>query len=275
MHRNAWSLRLVGLLSLVVSLVAVAPAHAQEPSRDDARPDPTEPDFALVSLPTTLRLPVRGGNFHLSHRFNQNLRRDSFSDLAGHLFGLDEGANIALEYRYGVARHLQAIVQRTSLGQTIQFSAQYDAWHQHGSMPVSISAVASIEGDNNFSDSFAPAVGAIVSRTIGKRLAVYATPVLVANTATGGETKRKTAFIGTGVALRVLSTVYLIGEASPRVGGFTSGDAEYALAIEKRVGRHVFALTFSNGAVTTYRQLARGGIPEGLYLGFNLSRKFF
>jgi hypothetical protein len=49
----------------------------------------------------------------------------------------------------------------------------------------------------------------------------------------------------------------------------------YAFAIEKRVGAHVFSLTFSNGASTTFRQIAHGGIPGGLYLGFNLTRKFF
>src|SRR5262249_54260945 len=144
-----------------------------------------------------------------------------------------------------------------------------------GSAPLSISALVSIEGDNNFRGNYAPAVGAIVSRTFAERLAIYATPVFVANTATGGEIRRNTAFIGTGLAVRLLSTVYLVGEASPRIGGLVVGDPAFAFGIEKRVGGHAFALTFSNGAASTYRQLARGGIPQGLYLGFNLSRKFF
>jgi len=278
MHRNARPWGIVALLSLVGSLVAVSPARAQESSQDDATLDVTEPDYALVNLPTTLRLPVRGSNFHLSHRFNENLRRDSFGDVVGNLFGLDEGANIALEFRYGVVRHLQAVVERTSLGRTIQFSAKYDALHQHSSdrsTPLSVSALVSVEGDDNFGGDYAPAVGVILSRTFAERLALYGMPVFVANTGTGGGVRRNTGFVGTGVSVRVLSTVYLVGEVSPRIGGLTVGDAEFAFAIEKRVGGHTFALTFANGAATTYRQLARGGVPQGLYLGFNLNRRFF
>ena len=57
--------------------------------------------------------------------------------------------------------------------------------------------------------------------------------------------------------------------------GLETGTAEYAFAIEKRVGAHVFSLTFSNSAGTTFRQIAHGGVPEHLTLGFNLTRKFY
>ena len=273
-YRLALPLRAIGI-SLIGILLAVVQARAQEPPHDDATLDLAEPDFAIVNLPTTLRLPARGGNFHLSHRFNENLRSDSFADQASSMFGLDQGANIALEFRYGVVRHLQAVVQRTSVSRTIQFSGKYDAWHQGHSMPLSISGLVSVEGDNNFREHYAPAVGAVVSRTIAGRLAAYVAPVFVANTSTGGQDKRSTGFVGTGVSVRVLPTVYVIGEVSPRVGGLVIGDAAFACAVEKRVGAHTFALTLANGAATTYRQLSHGGVPQGLYLGFNLSRKFF
>ena len=64
-------------------------------------------------------------------------------------------------------------------------------------------------------------------------------------------------------------------EVSPRVGGLAIGDAQYGFAIEERVGAHVFSLTFTNGPGTTFRQIAHGGVPEHLNLGFNLTRKFF
>ena len=105
-------------------------------------------------------LPVHGADFHLTHRFNENLRQDSFSDQAGNLFGLDNGANIGLEFRFGVMKHLEAVVQRTSISKTIQFSAKYDAWHQSDSHPIGISGIVSIEGDNNFRQDYAPAIGA-------------------------------------------------------------------------------------------------------------------
>ena len=62
-------------------------------------------------------------------------RDTDFSDHAGVLFGLDSGANIGLEYRFEVLRHLQAIVQRTSISQTVQFSAKYDGWRRAARRP--------------------------------------------------------------------------------------------------------------------------------------------
>jgi hypothetical protein len=81
--------------------------------------------------------------------------------------------------------------------------------------------------------------------------------------------------LGLGGRARIASTVYVVGEVSPRVAGYAPGDTEYRFGIEKRAGAHVFQLTFANTFGTTLGQLARGGSPETLYLGFNLTRKFF
>jgi hypothetical protein len=262
------------LTAIIFGAFLAAPVCAQEPD-DDAQLRPAEPDFVVVNLPTTLPLPVHGGDFHLTHRFNENLRSDSFSDQVQNLFGLDNGANIGLEFRFGVMKHLEAIAQRTSLGKTIQLSGKYDGWHQTSSRPFSLSAIVSVEGDDNFSESFAPAFGASIGHTVGTRLALYATPFWVHNTAPNAGETRDTGFLGVGARVRFLESAYLLGEVTPRIGGLALGDPEYAFAVEKRVGAHVFSLTFANGASTTFRQLARGGVPGGLYLGFNLTRKFF
>lgn len=244
-------------------------------SDDDGALDPMEPDFALINLPTTLRLPRNAGNFHLSHRFNENLRNDSFGTQFENLFGIDTGANIGLEFRFGIARHLQAIVQRTSISRVIQFSAKYDAVHQSETRPVSVSVIVSTEGDNNYRRHHNGAVGAVLSRKVANRLAVYAMPFFVSNTTAEGQAKQNTSFVGLGGRVRVLTTTYLVAEVSPRIGGFVIRDPAYAFAIEKRVGAHVFSLTFTNNPGTTFRQLAAGGNPGTLNLGFNLTRKFF
>ena len=49
---------------------------------DDAKLRPLEPDYTLVNLPTTLPLPRHAGNFHLTHRFNENLARGQLRDAA-------------------------------------------------------------------------------------------------------------------------------------------------------------------------------------------------
>lgn len=271
--RSVWSSVFLGLL-LPLAL-AVAPARAQESSADDdGKLRPEEPDFVLINLPTTLPLPVHRGDFHLTHRFNLDLTAGTFGDAASNLFGLDNGANVGLEFRFGVMRHLEAIVLRTSLSKEFQFSAKYDGWQQSASMPLGISAIVSVEGDNNFKQNYSPALGIVVSRAISDRLALYATPFWVHNTSTGGIVSRDTGFVGLGGRVRILERTSVSAEVSPRVGGLVVGDPDYAFAIEERVGGHVFSLTFSDGAGTTFRQLANGG-PGGLYLGFNLTRKFF
>jgi len=234
-----------------------------------------EPDFTLVNLPTTLPLPVHGGNFHLTHRFNENLRRDDFATQASNLFGLDQGATIQLEYRFGIMKHLEAIASRTNVDRDVQFSAKYDAFHQSESRPVGLSGIVSIEGGNNFRERYAPALGAVVSRMVANVAAVYVAPIWAHNTFPGTGIVRDTFYVGVGARLRVRPSTFVVGEVSPRVSGYVAGDAEFAFALEKRVGAHVFSLTFANSAATTYGQLARGGNPESLYLGFNLARKFF
>ena len=251
---------------------------------DDGKLRPMEPDFSVINLPTTLPLPVHKGNFHMTHRFNDNLiaRNSDVGDHASVLFGLDSGANIGLEYRFGIVRHLQAIVQRTSISQTVQFSAKYDGWRQGGGMPLSISPIVSIEGDRNFGASagvagkhFSPAVGAVVSRTIAERIGLYAMSMWVHNTPGAAVGNRDTGILGLGARLRLMSTTYFLGEVTPRIGGYVLRDPEFAFAIEKRVGAHVFALTFTNNPGTTFRQISLGGNPNTLNLGFNLTRKFF
>ena len=69
--------------------------------------------------------------------------------------------------------------------------------------------------------------------------------------------------------------MYLSGEASPRVAGLKANETEYAFAIEKRAGAHVFQLNFGNSQGTTFAQIGAGGLPRSLYMGFNLTRKFF
>jgi hypothetical protein len=242
---------------------------------DDTALVPAEPDFRVLNLPSTLRLPLHGSNFQLTHRFNGNLRRGSFGTQAGNLFGLDQGAVVGVEYRFGVMRHLQAAVYRTATDKAIQFFGKYDAVRQGGPMPVSLSALASVEGVDNFRARYSPAMGLVVSRTAGDRLAVYATPVWVHNTAGTLDTNRDTVFVGIGARVRVTDTVYVVGEVVPRTGGYRPDKAAYGFGFETLAGGHLFQINFNNGQGTTFAQLARGGFPDTLYLGFNLARKFF
>ena len=254
---------------------AAAAQQAPAADEDDAAPVAAEPDFRVINLPSALRLPRHASNFQLTHRFNGNLGRGSLGGNAGNLFGLDQGAAVGFEYRFGIARHLQAAVYRTAVDKVFQFYTKYDAVRQGDSLPVSLSALVSVEGSDNFQERYSPALGVVVSRMAGDRLAVYATPIWVHNTAALLNIDRDTFFVGIGGRVRVSSTVYVVAEVAPRASGYSPDKAAYGFGVEKRAGGHLFQINFNNGQGTTFGQLARGGFPNSLYLGFNLARKFF
>lgn len=244
---------------------------------DDAVLNKAEPDVVVVNLPTAMRLPLFKSNFRLTHRFAGNLRRGTFGDQASSLFGIDQGAIIGFEYRMAVAPSVQAAFYRSSFDRTIQLHGKYDPIRQDRTVPVSISALASIEGTNNFKEKYAPSVGVVVSRRFGTRLAAYLTPIWTDNTNAATdhhEPRQSTTAIGIGARGRFGASTYVAGEIVPRASGYAPGEPAYGVSVEKRVGAHMFSLTFTNTFGTTFAQVARGGAASTLYLGFNLGRKF-
>jgi hypothetical protein len=269
------SIRLLAALALILTLTP--PAFAQQ-DEDDAVLKLAEPDFTLVGLPTSLRLARFKSAFRVTHRFTRPLGQGDFGDLAGDLFGIDAGALIGLEYRFGLVRNGQIGIHRTS-DKTIAFFGEYGVIRQGPQRPFDVTAVVTIDGTNNFKDSYSPSVGAIVTRAFGEIGAVYIEPIWVNNTnPLPAEVidDNSTFMVGLGARFRVRPTVYLVGEFAPRVSGYDPGVHHGSFAIEKRAGGHVFQLNFSNSFGTTMANIARGGFrSEDWYMGFNISRKFF
>jgi hypothetical protein len=301
-------------LAAVLALPVLSFAQAANPPSPDPRDERdmalnlAEPDFTTVNLPTTLRLPYMKSAFRVTHRFARSLSDGSFGDLAGDLFGIDRGALIGLEYRFGIMRGLQAGINRTSAGKTIQFFGQYDAILQSDAMPVTLDILASIEGLNNFhkgsvvdeeDNEYATTLGVVLSRIIGNRAAVYVQPSFVYHsntyttagclehlehgheipgctdaTVTGVESN--TFLVGLSSRVRLTQSVYVLGSWTPRASGFRPGVSLKTFGIEKRLGGHAFQLNFSNSLGTTMAEHSRGAINNtDWFMGFNISRKFF
>jgi hypothetical protein len=282
-----------------------APVQAQTPDAAaaplPAQPPPSGPGEAeqnVVTIPTTRSMRRFGSHFRITHRFARDLRRGSVADLASDLFGLDSGAIIGLDYRFAPTSNIQLGAYRTMLFRTVQFSGRYDALRQDERWPVAMSALASVEGTNNFRADRAPALGVVVSRSYGRRLALYASPTFVWHSVTPGggtvtghddhdhehtdvdvtaaaaSTDENTAYVGLGTRIMLPKTAYLVLEFSPRVSGFAPGRGTWGAGVEKQTRGHLFQLNFSNSFGTTYGQLARGGERSNIYLGFNIARRF-
>lgn len=280
------SWRRAGLaLTLILALAASAAAQAQDPApapKPAADDDPdrdiniSQPDFTVITLPTTLRLPKMRSAFRLTHRFHRSLGQGDFGDLADSAFGIDNGASVGLEYRFGIMRGLQAGITRTS-DRTINLFSQYNVSQQSASRWVGVNVLFSVDGTDNFSDRFSPVLGLVISRELGSHGAVYFDPMWVhgANLFQTDGADTDTFIGGIGLRLRVLRTLYLVGEMMPRAG-YNPGVNQMAFAVEKRVGGHSFQINFSNGLQITPGQVTRGGTSNNdWYLGFNITRKFF
>jgi hypothetical protein len=260
-------------------------AATQEQEFDpDLSIDPVEPDFTLISLQTNLRLPRHKSAFRVTHRFSRPINRwRQFAggpNLLEDLLGLDGGNVPALEYRFGLLSGTQIGIHRSKLDKVIELFAQHNFVKQGDTRPVGFDALVAIEGKDNLQEDHSPAIGVIVSRRVGDRLALYLQPLAVFNThRLGGGAGDDVVMIGGGFRARLLRTMYLTAEASPRVtdvDGVNRGVNHGAFALEWRVGGHMFQLNFSNSFSTTPGQLARGG-PNGddWFVGFNITRKFF
>jgi len=287
-------------LLLILSHLAWPPSsHAQTPAStsvqaDQPDPDlrltPGEPDFALSTLPTSLRMPQGKLAFRLTHRFVRPIAAGTTGDFFSSFFGFDGGATMGLEVRYGLAPGTQLTVMRTS-DRAIQFLAQDEVVGQGDARPITMDLLAAIEGQNNFGLSkhsslpgqrqFTTTIGAVLARHAGDRGAFYVEPMGVfdANLAPSPVSGSRHAFVlglGTRWRLGAQSKSYVVGEFAPRVGGSDPGVDHISVGIEKRAGGHVFQLTLTNDLGTTLGQVARGGPGHhDWFLGFNLTRKFF
>ena len=262
---------------LQVAAQVAAPA-VQIEDDPDLDLDPLQPDFVVITMPTTLRVPRYKSSFRVTHRFGRPLGSGNFGSLAEDLFGLDSGAQIGLEYRFGLMRGTQVGIHRTS-DRTIEFFAQHDLMQERDGRPVSLAVIGTMDGTNNFRDSYTPALGVTLSRRIPRVGAVYLQPVWVNNSnplPSELAEDNDSLLLGVGTRLRIRPTVYLVAEIIPRVAGYDPGVNQAAFGLEKRAGGHSFQINFSNGFGTTMGQITRGGTGnDDWYLGFHIARKFF
>jgi hypothetical protein len=231
------------------------------------------------------------------------------------LLGLDSSSVSSFGLTYGITDRLYASVYRSPLCQpglckTIELGLGYHLLDEAGRSPIALSTYASVEGDDNFTERYTFNVQAMIGRSFTKYVNLFFSPAVHINSNGGDRFKQfltnqplvsklrlgeNTGSFGFGLNARIRPTTSLLFEYTPRVG-FKMGqitpvfdasigqitafknnsEAEIAFGIEKRIGRHVFSLTFSNTQATTtarYNSSNQALPPNRFSIGFNLFRR--
>jgi hypothetical protein len=231
------------------------------------------------------------------------------------LLGLDSSAVSSFGVTYGITDRLYASIYRSPLCQpglckTIEMGFGYHFLDEAGRSPIALSAYTSVEGDHNFTERYTYNFQVMIGRSITRYANVFFSPAAHINANGGDRFKeflsaqplisnlrlgRHSGSLGFGVNARVRPTASLLFEYTPRVGfklgqitpvfdstigqltGFKNdSEAEIAFGFEKRIGRHVFSLTFSNTQTTTTARYNSSNLalpPNKFSIGFNLFRR--
>ena len=200
------------------------------------------------------------------------------------------------------------------LCKTIELGLGYHWLSEAGRSPLALSTYASVEGEENFSNRYTYNIQAMLARSVTRYVNLFFSPAVHINANGSGRFNPRPGFLppqlvdafrlgkhsgsfGFGVNGRIRPTVSLLVEYTPRVGfklgqvlpvfdeqtgnfvGFENrSEAEMGFGIEKRIGRHVFSLTFSNTQATTTSRYNSSNLalpPSKFAIGFNLFRRLF
>ena len=199
------------------------------------------------------------------------------------------------------------------VSKTIELGVGFHLLDEAGRSPVEMQMYGSIEGDRNFTETYTENIQLMVSRSVTEYAHVFFSPALHLNSNGQGrfnprpedyfpadpsvalfKLDQHTGSFGFGVDVRIRPSVSLMFEFTPRIG-FKMGrvdpifdskfkrvglrnesEPEIGFGVQKRIGRHVFALTFSNTQATTTARYNSSNLvltPKNWTIGFNLFRR--
>ncbi|MEO6725339.1 MAG: DUF5777 family beta-barrel protein [Blastocatellia bacterium] len=252
-------------------------------------------DVRVINLPTVIPIPKGSLWTDFTHRF-------PFGEPSNkeQLFGLDSVASPSFGFIYGVTDRIQVGAYRspTNLGRPIEVFAGATLLDEQKGDPLSFMARVALEGRDNFQRTFATSFEFTFARSITRHAQIYVVPTVTVGDrpigfAPGQNLPGETATaLGVGAAVNIRPTVALLAEANMRLNEASRYVSDFSgihrpafgFGIQKVSAsrRHAFSLTFTNGYGTTFsqRSMTRGIVgaddtPQGLTIGFNLSRRLF
>ena len=274
-------------------------------------------DHRIVNIPTPKSIPKGSWNLTFTHRFSQPIQplNESARDLFGlDSFGIASfGLTYGITDKLYVSAYRSPLCQR-GLCRVIELGLGYNWLSQDKDSPIALSTNASIEGNDNFTEEFTYNLQARLSARLGKRVYLFFSPAVHINS--NGQRRfdpRPTDFFppsaiadtfrqpkhgasfGFGASVLITPNVAALFDFTPRTGfklgqvnpifdnnfnviGFTSeSHPAIGFGIQRNIGKHSFALTFSNTQTTTTSRYNSSNLvfsPKDVVIGFNLSRQF-
>lgn len=271
----------------------------------------------LINLPTPRSVPKGTWNMEFTHRFTQPLHPLSSSGrtlLGLDSFGIASfGMTYGITDKLYVSAYRSPLCQR-GLCRVIELGVGYNVLTHDNDSPLALSVNASIEGNGNFTEEYTYNLQARLSGRLGKRVYLFFSPAFHINSNGQGRFDPRptdyfppataannyhlpphTGSFGFGTAVLIRPDLVATFEFTPRVGfklgrvspvlgptfnviGFTNrSQPEIGFGIQKNIGKHSFALTFSNTQTTTTSRYNSSNLllsPRRLVIGFNLARRF-
>lgn len=271
----------------------------------------------IVNVSTPRSVPKRSWNVDFTLRFSQPIHPLSQSGpalLGLDSFGTASfGITYGITDKLFVTGYRSPLCQ-TGLCRAIEVGFGYSWLANDKEHPLALTTYASVEGNDNFTEEFTYNLQARFAARLGKRVYAFFSPAVHINAngqrrfdprasnysppATVAETFRLPkhgASFGLGAAVLITPNVVALFDIVPRTGfklgrvrpifdnnfhviGFTNeSHVSLGLGIQRNVGKHSFALTFSNTQATTTARYNSSNLalkPKRLIIGFNLSRRF-
>jgi hypothetical protein len=274
-------------------------------------------DYRLVNVPTPKKVPKGTWNLGFTHRFSQPIHpiEESGRTLLG--FDSFSVSSFAVTYgitdKLYVTANRSPLCQR-GLCRTIEIGFGYNWLAQSSKSPVALTTYASVEGNGNFTEEYNYNLQAMLSTRIGKRVYLFFSPAVHLNAngsrrfnprpeqffppatiANSFHLPKHGASFGFGANVMITPNLLALFDFTPRVG-FKLGQVEaifdnnfnvtgfrnvshpsIGFGIQRNIGKHSFALTFSNTQTTTTSRYNSSNLvlsPRRLIIGFNLFRRF-
>ena len=274
-------------------------------------------DYRVVNIPTPKHVPKGTWNLVFTHRFSETIDPigTSVKDLLGlDSFGIASfGLSYGITDKLYVSAYRSPLCQK-GICRTVEVGLGYN-WLAHDKEhPIALTTYASIEGNDNFTEEYTYNLQTMISGRVGKRVYLFFSPAVHFNTngqhrfnprpkdyfpaATVANTyylpANGTSF-GFGASVLITPNVVALFDFTPRAGfklgqirptldsnfrvtGFINDShPSIGFGIQRNIGKHSFALTFSNTQTTTTSKYNSSNLalsPKHVVIGFNLSRRF-